>query len=508
MDTGRCYICIDLKSYYASVECAARGLDPLTTHLVVADASRTNKTICLAVSPALKAYGVPGRARLFEVVERVREINADRLRRAPGHCFVSCSSYEPALRQDPGLALDYIVAAPRMKLYMDCSACIYEIYMKYLAPEDIYVYSVDEVFLDVTAYLTLHDMTAREFAGLLIRDVLEKTGITATAGIGSNLYLSKVALDIVAKHSVADENGVRIAELDEISYRKLLWGHRPITDFWRVGPGYREKLEQNGLYTMGDVALCSLGGDRDYYNENLLYKLFGINAQLLIDHAWGWESCTLEEIRSYRPVSNSLGTGQVLQRPYEYSEARVVLREMAEQLAEDLVRKGLNADQIIVTIGYDVVNLQDAERRAAFRGEIVQDYYGRATPKHAHGSFHLPAYSSSACAFDQAALSIFDRVANPALLIRRINITANHVVPSEKASRGGSGEQISLFDAGSDAKTRKLQERKEREKEHLRQQTVLSIKAKYGKNAVLTGTNFREGATARERNQQIGGHRA
>ena len=505
MEKNRSYICIDLKSYYASVECVERGLDPLTTNLVVADPGRTTKTICLAVSPSLKAYGISGRARLFEVVERVKEVNAERLRRAPGHCFVSSSWHDPALRQDPGLALDYIIAPPRMSLYMARSTDIYGIYMKYFAPEDIYVYSVDEVFLDATAYLKMNGMTARELAGVLVRDVLKSTGITATVGIGSNLYLCKVAMDIVAKHIPADENGLRIAELDEISYRKQLWAHRPLTDFWRVGPGYRDKLEANGLYTMGDIACCSVGGQGSYYSEELLYRLFGVNAQLLIDHAWGWEPCTLEEIRGYQPASSSLGSGQVLQRPYACTEARVVLSEMAEALAQDLLAKGLDTDQIVVTIGYDVENLKDDKRRRAYRGATVRDHYGRPLPKHAHGSRNLIRRSALPGDVREAALAVFDTAVDPKLLIRRINITANHTQPVMRKPVPGDWEQMDLF-ALPRASAQKEEEDRKREK--LRQITVLSIKEKYGKNAILTGTNFREGATARERNRQIGGHRA
>ena len=502
METKRWYICIDLKSYYASVECVERGLDPLTTNLVVADPTRTSKTICLAVTPTLKAYGISGRARLFEVEERVKEINAQRLREAPGHCFVSSSWHDPALKRDRSLALDYIVAPPRMALYMARSAFIYSLYMKYLAPEDIYVYSVDEVFLDVTAYLAAGGVTARALAGRLIREVWENTGITATAGIGSNLYLCKVAMDILAKRVPADENGMRIAELDEFSYRKLLWGHRPLTDFWRVGPGYRDKLEAYGLYTMGDIARCSVGGYGDFHNEELLYRLFGVNAQFLIDHAWGWEPCTLEEIRGYRPTDSSLGSGQVLQRPYAFTEARVVLREMAEALAQDLLSKGLDTDQIVVTIGYDVENLKDARRRAAYRGDVVRDHYGRAIPRHAHGSRNLDGRSALPDELSAAALAVFDRTVDPELLIRRVNITANHT-QAAGGRPSGEWEQLALFTAPCVPARR---ERDERERE--RQKAVLSIKEKYGKNAILSGTSFREGATARERNRQIGGHRA
>ena len=504
MEGKRCYICIDLKSYYASVECVERGLDPLTTNLVVADPGRTAKTICLAVSPSLKAYGISGRARLFEVEERVKEVNAQRLRRAPLRCFVSSSWHDPALRQDPGLALDYIVAAPRMSLYMARSTEIYGIYMRFFAPEDIYVYSVDEVFLDVTDYLAASHVTARELAVTLIREVLKETGITATAGIGSNLYLSKVAMDIVAKRIPEDKDGVRIAELDELSYRKQLWAHRPLTDFWRLGPGYRDKLEANGLYTMGDIALCSVGGPEAYHNEALLYQLFGVNAQLLIDHAWGWEPCTLKEIRSYQPASSSLSSGQVLKRPYTCGEARVVLSEMAEALAQDLLAKGLDTDQIVVTIGYDVENMKDS-RRAPYTGEAVRDRYGRAVPKHAHGTGNLKRRSALPGDLNAAALAVFDRTVDPMLLIRRVNIVANHTLPELRSPEKRDWKQIDLF-AGPPSAARGEPESREREKQ--RQRTLLTIKEKYGKNAILTGTSFREGATARERNRMIGGHRA
>ena len=489
---------IDLKSFYASVECVERGLDPLNTNLVVADLSRTNKTICLAVSPSLKSYGLSGRPRLYEVEQLVGKLNMRKDRNRKSYVYSE-------LQQDPQMGIDYIVATPQMRKYLNYSRRIYEIYLTYISPEDIHVYSIDEVFIDVTAYLHTYQMTAHELALKMIRDVLSQTGVTATAGIGSNLYLSKVAMDIVAKHVPPDKNGARIAELDEISYRKLLWGHRPLTDFWRVGPGYREKLEANGLYTMGDIACCSVGGREDFHNEALLYRLFGVNAQLLIDHAWGWEPCTLAEIHGYQPASNSLGSGQVLQRPYACAEARVVLCEMAEALAQNLLVKGLNTDQIVLTIGYDVENLKDLRRRAVYRGEVVWDRYGRAIPKHAHGSRNLKRRSALPGDVSAAALAVFDSTVDPRLLIRRINITANHTQPERGSSTGGDWEQVELFAGGPSAAQ---EERDGCARERQRQKTVLSIKEKYGKNAILTGTNFREGATARERNRQIGGHRA
>ena len=503
MNKGRTYICIDLKSYYASVECVERGLNPLTTNLVVADLERTEKTICLAVSPSLKAYGISGRARLFEVVERVKEINAQRRQKAPGRCFIGSSTDDLRLRQDPSLALDYVVAKPRMSHYMDYSTRIYGIYMNYLAPEDIYVYSVDEVFLDVTAYLNSYHMTPRELCRAMIAEVYKKTGITATAGIGSNLYLSKVAMDIVAKHMPPDENGVRMAELDERTYRLQLWEHRPITDFWRVGPGYRRKLEENGLYTMGDIARCSLGGEKDFYNEELLYRLFGINAQLLIDHDWGWEPCSLDQIRQYQPESNSLGAGQVLQRPYEYEETRVIVQEMAESLSLDLFIKGLTTDQIVLTVGYDIENLQDPRRKAFYKGPITWDYYGRPVPKHAHGTANLGEFCASVKIIQDSALKLADRILNPDLLVRRLTITANHIQPEKEAEEG----QLDLF-TSPEALLLQEKARRLRQRERQRQKAMLDIKQKYGKNAILTGTNFRDGATMRERNRQIGGHRA
>ena len=357
------YVAIDLKSFYASVECIERELDPMTTNLVVADASRTEKTICLAVSPSLKAFGVPGRPRLFEVVQKVGEVNALRQSRAPGRTLTGKSWDALQLQADPTLGVDYLVAPPRMAHYMEHSAKIYSIYLKYVAPEDIHVYSIDEVFMDVTPYLRNRGMTAREFTRMIIQDVVDTTGITATAGIGTNLYLCKVAMDIVAKHMEADEYGVRIAELDELSYRRLLWNHRPLTDFWRVGRGYVKRLEKVGLYTMGDVARCSLGRSDEFYNEELLYKLFGVNAELLIDHAWGWEPCTIAQIKAYRPQTNSLGSGQVLHCPYTSEKAKLVVREMTDMLVLDLVDKGLVTDQMVLTVGYDIENLTDPEIR-------------------------------------------------------------------------------------------------------------------------------------------------
>ena len=487
---NKTYISIDLKSFYASVECVERGLDPLRTNLVVADAARTEKTICLAVSPSLKVYGIPGRARLFEVVQRVKEVNLER----------KAKGLEP---------IDYIAAVPRMALYMEYSTRIYNIYLKYVAPEDIHVYSVDEVFMDVTAYLNTYHMTARELAKTMIQDVYETTGITATAGIGTNLYLCKVAMDIEAKHVQADADGVRIACLDEESYRRKLWNHKPLTDFWRVGRGYARKLEEVGLFTMGDVARCSLGKPGDFYNEDLLYRLFGINAELLIDHAWGYEPVEIKDIKAYRPESNSISSGQVLQHPYNYEKTRLIVREMTELLALDLVGKGLVTDQLVLTIGYDIENLKDETIKKAYAGDVTTDHYGRKVPKHAHGSINLPRQTASTRLMMEAVMELFGRIMNPALLSRRINLTANHVIPEKDVKPvEETFEQMDLFtDYGAREKKRQ-QEEAELAKEKKMQKAVLDIQKKFGKNAVLKGMNLQEGGTTIERNGQVGGHRA
>ncbi len=504
----RSYIAIDLKSFYASVECIERGLDPMTTNLVVADQSRTEKTICLAVSPSLKSYGIPGRPRLFEVVQRVKWVNQQRRKLAPKQTFSGKSWHDPDLKAKPELELDYIVAPPQMARYMQWSSRIYDVYLKYVAPEDIHVYSIDEVMMDVTAYLQSYGMTARELAKTILLDVLNTTGITATAGIGTNLYLCKVAMDIVAKHIPADEDGVRIAELDEMSYRKTLWEHRPLTDFWRVGRGYSKKLEQHGLLTMGDIARCSLGKETEYYNEELLYKLFGINAELLIDHAWGWEPCTIADIKAYRPENNSIGAGQVLQSPYPFEKARLVVREMADLLALDLVDKGLVCDQLVLTVGYDIENLKNPELRRRYSGEITTDNYGRAVPKHAHGSENLGRYTSSSKQILQAVTTLFERVVDPLLLVRRMNLVANHVVYEAELPKESTVEQLDLFTDYAAREEREKQEAAEQQRERRRQEALLSIKKKFGKNAIMKGMNLEEGATAKERNATIGGHKA
>lgn len=507
----RAYIAIDLKSFYASVECMERGLDPMTTNLVVADMSRTEKTIGLAVSPSLKSFGIPGRPRLFEVVERVRAVNAERRERAPGRRLTGSSCNVNELRANPALRVDYIVAPPRMAYYMEYSTRIYHIYLKYVAPEDIHVYSVDEVFIDATDYLHTYRMTPRELAMTMILDVLRTTGITATAGVGTNLYLAKVAMDIVAKHMEADENGVRIAELDEMSYRRTLWCHRPLTDFWRVGQGYATKLEANGLYTMGDVARCSLGGPGDYHCEELLYKLFGINAELLIDHAWGYEPCPISEIKAYRPETNSISSGQVLQEPYTAAGARLVTREMTDLLSLELVAKGLVTNQLVLTVGYDIDNLKEGPSRRAYRGEITVDRYGRAVPKHAHGTENLGHYSSSTKELVRAMMTLYDRIVNPDLLVRRITVTACRVLPEGEATAApAEAEQLDIFSAADPEALERAEaaEREARERERRLQSAMLEIKKKYGKNAILKGMNLEEGATAKDRNRQIGGHKA
>ena len=562
------YVAIDLKSFYASVECRERGKDALTTNLVVADPTRTEKTICLAVSPALKAYGIPGRARLFEVVQRVKEVNKLRLSKlmASGHAvgtversrqiegeqsdrkqsageqqkrlqtegnpderkkyvteidiaenditestmtgFDYASYNANLLDTHPEYELTYIVAPPRMALYMDYSTRIYNIYLKYIAPEDISVYSIDEVFMDVTHYLNTYHMTAKELASRMILDVMQETGITATAGIGTNLYLCKVAMDIVAKHVAPDANGVRIAELDEMTYRKLLWSHRPLTDFWRVGHGYRKKLEEAGLYTMGDIARCSIGEEWDYYNEELLYKMFGINAELLIDHAWGYEPVTIADIMGYKPETNSIGSGQVLHCPYDFEKTKLIVREMTDALVLDLVEKQLVTDQIVLDIGYDIENLTNPDIRKKYHGEVKADRYGRFVPKHAHGTANLDTKTSSTAKIMDAVLDLYERIVDKNLLVRRVSVTANRVVDEHMVSNETEFTQMDLFTDYQTLAEKQKAEQARMEKERRLQEVMLSVKKKYGKNAMLKGTNLQEGATMIDRNNQIGGHRA
>ena len=503
----KCYVCCDLKSFYASVECVERGLDPMTTNLVVADKRRTDKTICLAVTPSLKAYGISGRARLFEVVQKVKEVNIRRQRQAPGRRLTGASWHDRSVQENPSLALDYLVAPPRMAHYIDWSTKIYSVYLKYIAPEDIFLYSIDEVFMDVTNYLDAYHMTARELTRTIILDILKTTGITAAAGMGPNLYLAKVAMDIGAKHVPADEYGVRIAELDEGSYRRLLWGHRPLTDFWRVGRGYANKLEAHRLYTMGDIARCSIGKPTDYHNEELLYKLFGVNAEILIDHAWGWEPCTIADVKAYKPEHKSIVSGQVLQCPYDFDKARLVVREMADALALELVDKGLVTNQLVLTVGYDWENLDDPRRRQSYHGPVTTDRYGRSIPKHAVGTENFP-YTSSANDLQKAAATLYDRIVDRNLLIRRLSISANKLLDEAEAPKAHEAEQLDLF---TDYAAREAQEQAD-EAAHARerklQEAMLGIKKRYGKNAILKGMNLEEGATAKERNQTIGGHQA
>ena len=490
------YAAIDLKSFYASVECKERGLNPITTNLVVADESRTEKTICLAVSPALKSYGIPGRARLFEVIQKVNQINNERRRKAPNFKFTGKSFNYIELKNNPSLELDYIAAPPRMSYYMKYSTNIYKIYLKYFSAEYIYVYSIDEVFIDITHYLNTYKMQAKQLITKVIQEVYNKTGITATAGIGTNLYLCKIAMDIVAKHVKPDKNGVRIACLDEITYRKLLWSHRPLTDFWRVGKGYETRLEKNGIFTMGDVARKSIE------NEEILYKLFGINAELLIDHAWGYEPCTIESIKKYKPSTNSISSGQVLHCPYNYEKTMLIIKEMAELLALDLVEKKLVTNQIVLTIGYDVENVTNPLINKENIKEITNDRYGRKIPKPAHGTINLDYKTSSGKIIMEAAINLYKKIIDKNLLIRRINITANKVI-NESEVRKSEYEQIDLFKNYQEESKRKNKEKKEKRL----QETMINIKNKYGKNAILKGMNLEEGGTTIERNIQIGGHK-
>ena len=496
----RKYIAIDLKSFYASVECVDRGFDPLTTNLVVADASRTEKTICLAVSPSLKSFGLPGRPRLFEVVQQVRMVNAERRSKAPHRTLTGKSDNINELNADPSLEVDYITATPRMALYMKYSTDIYKIYLKYVAPEDILVYSCDEVFIDVTSYLDTYHMTAHELAMTMIRSVLKETGITATAGIGTNMFLCKIAMDIVAKHMPADEDGVRIAELDEMSFRQKLWSHTPITDFWRIGAGTARRLKKLGLSTMGDIAAMS------ETNESVLYKTFGVNAELIIDHAWGWEPCTIEDVRNYKPANNSISSGQVLMRPYSYDEAAIIVREMTELLTLDLVKKGLVTDQMVITIGYESV--KSPEDLPDYKGELTLDWYGRYTPKHAHGTANIGRQTSSTRLITDAVMELYERIMDRSLFVRRVTICAANVIPESDVVEKDDFEQLDLFtDYEQRDKDRKAEEERLAKEKSLQLATI-GIKEKYGKNAILKGTNFLEGSTARDRNRQVGGHKA
>lgn len=500
--TQRTYIAIDLKSFYASVECVERKLDPLDTNLVVADASRTEKTICLAVSPSLKAYGIGGRARLFEVVQHIRNVNNERRKLLHNYMFSGKSVSEKELKAHADWKADYVIATPRMALYIEYSTHIYQIYLKYIAAEDIHVYSIDEVFIDATDYMRLYSKTAHELAMMMIRDVLKQTGITATAGIGTNLYLCKVAMDIVAKHIPADKDGVRIAELDEMKYRKQLWTHRPLTDFWRVGKGIANRLAPYGVYTMGDISRLSLR------NENFLYKLFGVNAELLIDHAWGWEPCTMAEVKAYRLEMKSLSSGQVLSCAYNTRKAEVVLREMAETMALDLLAKRLVADQIVLSIGYDVESISAPTVKAAYHGEMHTDRYGRQVPKHSQGTMNLDRQTSSCRIITDATISLYHRIVNPSLLVRRLTLTVNHVISETIIGKRLFPIQLDLFTDYKALEQKRMNEQARFDKERRLMETTLELKKRFGKNSLLKGSNFEEGATQRERNKQIGGHKA
>ena len=504
MDSKKHYLCIDLKSFYASVECIERGLDPMRTNLVVADSARTEKTICLAVTPSLKAYSIPGRARLFEVVQKVRGINAERLKKSPGRRFQGKSYDADELSKNPSLELDYIVAPPRMAYYMKYSTMIYDIYLKYVSHDDIHVYSIDEVFMDITSYLATAGQTPREFAMTVIRDVFKTTGITATAGIGENMYLAKIAMDIMAKKMPADEYGVRIAELDEISYRKNLWNHKPLTDFWRIGSGYSKKLEANCLYTMGDIARFSMTP----HGEDRLYKLFGVNAELLIDHAWGWEPCTIADIKAYRPENKSLSTGQVLHCPYDFDKTKLIVREMTELLCLDLVEKKLVTDQIVLTVGYDVENLTNSKISQYYKGEITIDPYGRKIPKHAHGTANIHRQTSSGILIVKEVMALFDRIVDKNMLCRRITVCANHIVPENRVTQKTEHYQFDWFTDYEQEIRRKEDEEKRLKKERKIQETTINLQKRFGKNAILKGFNLKEGATTIDRNSQIGGHKA
>jgi len=497
---NKTYMCIDLKSFYASVECRERNLDPLDANLVVADESRTDKTICLAVSPSLKTYGISGRARLFEAKQKVKEVNYQRKKNNNFKPFIKKSYIDSEIKNNPLIELDFIRAVPRMKLYMKYSTEIYNVYLKYIAPEDILVYSIDEVFCDITNYLNTYQLTAEQLVIKIIEDVYKTTGITATAGIGTNMYLAKVAMDITAKKMKPNKFGVRLARLNEQTYKEQLWNHRPLTDFWRVGKGYAKKLEDNKMYTMGDVARMSLE------NEDLLFKLFGVNAELLIDHAWGYEPCTIEQAKNYKPTSNSISQGQVLHCPYEYNKAKLIVKEMVDNLVLELVDKRLKTNQFVLTIGYDIDNLTKSEIRSKYNGEITTDPYGRKIPKHAHGTINLDHKTSSTITIMKNIIILYEKIVNPILLIRRINITACNVV-SEEEKEKTTIEQLDLFTNFQEKKLAKDKEQKDEKEENKIQKTILDIKKKYGKNAILKGINYLDGATAKERNEEVGGHK-
>lgn len=492
------YIAIDLKSFYASVECVERGLDPLTTNLLVADVSKTEKTICLAVTPSLKAYGISGRARLFEAIQQVDRVNAQRRAKIKGKEFSGSSYDDIQLKKDPTLAVDYIAAPPRMALYRSCSTKIVETYLKYVSMDDIFPYSIDEVFIDATHYLSTYKMSAHDFARMLIQDVLATTGVTATAGIAENMYLCKVALDITAKHIPADKDGVRIAELNMQQYRRTLWEHKDLTDFWMVGSATARRLNNLGLYTMGDVAWCSV------HNEERLYKEFGKNAVYLIDQAWGREPVDIATIKSYRPESTSVSSGQVLTRPYSFDETRIIIREMVDKLVLELVENGMMTDQIVLMVGYDIENLTDPERREAYTGEIKLDHYGRQVPKHARGTANMGKHTSSTKLITEKTIELFERIVDKKLLTRRLTITANHLLSEDEAKKSIGAEQLTLFDDPDDIAKKEIDEAREKRM----QKTMIDIKKRFGPNAIMKGTSYQDAATGIERNESIGGHKA
>lgn len=492
------YICIDLKSFYASVECVARGLDPLTTNLLVADVSKTEKTICLAVTPSLKVHGISGRARLFEAVQQVKAANAQRQAKIRGKQFTGSSYDDNELKANPYLAIDYIAAPPRMALYRECSTKIVATYLKYVSMDDIYPYSIDEVFIDATHYLNTYKMNAHDFATMLIRDVLETYGVTATAGIAENMYLCKVALDITAKHIQPDKDGVRIAQLDMMTYRRTLWTHKDLTDFWMVGAATARRLNKLGLFTMGDVARCSI------HSEEMLYREFGKNAVYLIDQAWGREPVDIPTIKSYRPESTSTSAGQVLTRPYTFDETRIIILEMVDKLVLELVEKGLTTDQIVLMVGYDIENLTDPERRAVYKGEITTDHYGRQVPKHARGTANMGKHTSSTRLITEKTIELFERIVDKKLLTRRLTITANHLLSESEAQANAGAEQLTLFDDPGDIEKREADEAREKRM----QKAVLDIKNRFGPNSIMKGTSYQDAATGIERNRSIGGHKA
>lgn len=494
------YIAIDLKSFYASVECVERGLDPLDTNLVVADESRTRKTICLAISPSLKTLGLGGRARLFEVDQKVADANFKRKFEFPSHRLNGKSVSYRELQQDSSLAIDFLIAPPRMGFYIDYSTRIYNIYLKFIAPEDIHVYSIDEVIIDATTYLTVYNITARDLARKMIREVLNSTGITATAGIGTNMYLCKVAMDIMAKKMPPDKDGVRIAELDEMSYRRELWTHKPITDFWRIGSGIAGRLSPYGVHTMGDIARLSIT------NEPLLYNMFGVNAELIIDHAWGWEPVTMAMVKNYRPNSHSTGSGQVLTSPYTIDKARNVIMEMAESVALDLVERKLLASKIEIVIGYDQSSLDSDEIAQMYDGKVVRNHFGRMVPASGHATANLQEPTSSSSIISKAVSMAYDKAANPLLLVRRLYVTACGLIP--ESTVGSSPRQLHLFSDYLSESEHVVSESSRQNRERRLQETMLKIKRMYGKNAILKGLNFADGATQRTRNTQIGGHHA